>query len=71
MRSKTTIELLGLWENLYNPDFKGVEFDAFKNEAGSNAFVLYPSRWIEATGAIGITSRQGNSGGTLTGHTGR
>jgi KilA-N domain. len=65
MRSKTTIEFLGLWESLHNPHFKGVEFDAFKNAAGSNAFVLSPSKWIETTGAIGIISRQGNSGGTF------
>ncbi|MGE5342216.1 MAG: KilA-N domain-containing protein [Candidatus Omnitrophota bacterium] len=65
MRSRATIEFLGLWEKLHNPDFKGVEFDAFKNEAGSNAFVLSPSRWIEATGAIGIISKSGNTGGTF------
>jgi len=47
MRSKTTIEFLGIWEQLNNPAFKGVEFDAFMYEAGSNAFTLSPSRWIE------------------------
>ena len=65
MRSKTTIEFLGLWEKLHNPDFKGVEFDSFMYQAGSNAFVLSPSKWIEATNAIGIISRQGNNGGTF------
>jgi hypothetical protein len=65
MRSKTTIEFLGLWEKLHNPAFKGVEFDAFIREAGSNAFVLSPSKWIEATQAIGIISKQGNTGGTF------
>jgi hypothetical protein len=64
MRSKTTIEFLGLWEKLHNPSFKGVEFDAFVREAGSNAFVLSPSKWIDATQAIGIVSKPGNTGGT-------
>ena len=54
MRSKSTIEFLGLWEQLNNPNFKGVEFDAFKNEAGANAFTMSPKKWIEATNAIGI-----------------
>lgn len=54
MRSRTTIEYLGLWEQLNNPNFKGLEFETFKNEAGSNAFTLSPQRWIEATNAIGI-----------------
>jgi hypothetical protein len=64
IRSKTTIEFLGLWERLNNPLFKGVEFDALHREAGANAFVLSPSKWIEKTNAIGITSKQGNMGGT-------
>ena len=64
MRSKTTIEFLGLWEKLHNPAFKGVEFDAFIREAGSNSFVLSPTKWIEATHAIGIITKQGNTGGT-------
>ncbi len=65
MRSKTTIEFLGLWEKLHNPGFKGVEFDSFMYQAGSNAFVLSPSKWIEATNAIGIISKPGNKGGTF------
>jgi hypothetical protein len=64
MRSKTTIEFLGLWEKLHNPKFKGVEFDSFVREAGSNAFVLSPTKWIENTQAIGIISKPGNTGGT-------
>src|SRR5580704_2007035 len=52
MRSKTTIEFLGLWEKLHNPGFKGVEFDTFMYQAGSNSFVLSPSKWIETTDAI-------------------
>ena len=64
MRSRTTVEFLGLWEQLNNPDFKGVEFDSFLFEAGSNSFTLSPSKWIEATNAKGIISKQGNKGGT-------
>jgi len=65
MRSKTTIEFLGLWEQLNNPNFKGVEFDSFMYEAGSNAFTLSPSKWIESTSAKGIITKQGNNGGTF------
>jgi hypothetical protein len=65
MRSKTTLEFLGLWEKLNNPNFKGVEFDSFMYQAGSNSFVLSPSKWIESTNAIGIISKAGNAGGTF------
>jgi len=65
MRSRTTIEFLGLWEQLNNPEFKGVEFDSFLYEAGSNSFTLSPSKWIEATNAKGIISKAGNHGGTF------
>ena len=65
MRSKSTIEFLGLWEKLNNPFFKGVEFDSLLNESGSNAFTLSPTRWIESTGAIGIISSIGKNGGTF------
>ncbi|NLD95029.1 MAG: KilA-N domain-containing protein [Fibrobacter sp.] len=65
MRSKTTIEFLGLWEKIHNPDFKGVEFDSFMYQAGTNAFVLSPSKWIESTNAIGLISKPGNNGGTF------
>jgi hypothetical protein len=64
LRNKNTIELLGLWEKLHNPDFKLVEFDGFKNEAGLNHFVLSPKLWIEKTNAIGLTSKSGRHGGT-------
>jgi hypothetical protein len=64
IRSKNTIELLGLWEKLHNPDFKQVEFDLFKNEAGYNHFVLSPQKWIETTNAIGLQSKSGRYGGT-------
>ena len=53
MRGRSTIEFLGLWEKLSNPGFKPLEFERFRNEAGSNYFVLSPQRWIEATQAIG------------------
>ncbi len=64
IRSKNTIEFIGLWEQMHNRNFKGIEFDAFKNEAGSNAFSLTPQRWIEKTNAIGIISKSGRYGGT-------
>ena len=64
MRTRSTIEFIGLWEQLHNPNFKGIEFDAFKNESGSNSFSLTPKRWIETTGAIGIISKSGRYGGT-------
>ena len=64
MRNRSTIEFIGLWEQIHNPNFKGIEFDAFKNEAGSNSFTLTPQRWISATNAIGIISKSGRYGGT-------
>lgn len=65
LRSRSTIEFLGLWEKLNNPDFKLVEFDQFRNDAGSNYFVLSPKKWIDSTKAIGITSKSGKYGGTF------
>jgi KilA-N domain len=65
MRSRSTIEFLGLWEKLNNPDFKPLEFERFKSEAGSNYFVLSPQRWIENTNATGINSKSGRYGGTF------
>ncbi|PWM79546.1 MAG: DNA-binding protein [Phascolarctobacterium sp.] len=64
MRNRSTVSFLGLWEELNNPNFKRVEFDAFKNEAGDNGFVLTPQKWIAATNAIGIISKSGRYGGT-------
>ena len=64
LRNRNTIEYLGIWERLYNPDFKPLEFEGFKKEAGLNAFTLSPSKWIESTGAIGIVSKSGRYGGT-------
>ncbi len=65
MRSKGTIEFLGLWEQLHNDKFKGVEFDSFRKQAGSNAFTLSPQKWIEKTNAIGLISKSGRYGGTF------
>ena len=65
LRVRDTIEFLGLWETIHNPSFKGVEFDSFRKEAGTNAFTLSPQRWIENTNAIGIVSKSGRGGGTF------
>jgi len=65
MRGKNTISFLGLWEILNNPNFKPVEFDGFKNEAGYNHFVLSPQKWIENTNAIGLIAKSGRYGGTF------
>ena len=65
MRNRDTIVFLGLWESMNNPDFKPVEFDGFKKEAGANAFTMSPKKWIEATNAIGIVSKSGRYGGTF------
>ena len=65
LRNKNTLEFMGLWERLNNPDFKGVEFDTFYNESGTHSFTLSPERWIEKTDAIGIQSARGRSGGTF------
>jgi hypothetical protein len=65
LRTRDTIEFLGLWEKMNNPDFKPVEFEGFRNEAGKNSFVLSPQKWISATGAIGIVSKSGRYGGTF------
>ncbi len=64
MRNRNTVEFIGLWETLHNPDFKPVEFDTFRKQAGLNNFNLTPKKWIEKTNAIGITSRSGRYGGT-------
>ena len=64
LRNRNTIEFLGVWETLYNPDFNRVEFDAFRSQAGLNSFVMTPQKWVDATGAIGIVSKAGRYGGT-------
>ncbi len=64
MRNRNTIEFLGVWERLNNPDFKPLEFEGIRNKAGLNSFVLTPKQWIGATRAIGLTSEAGRYGGT-------
>lgn len=64
LRNRNTIEFLGIWEQLNNPDFKPIEFDGFRKLAGLNSFTLTAKRWIEATSAIGLISKSGRYGGT-------
>lgn len=62
MRNRDTVEFLGIWETLYNPNFKRAEFDTFRSEAGKNSFVISPEKWIENTNAIGMISKRGRYG---------
>jgi len=64
IRNRNTIEFLGIWERLNNPNFKPVEFDGFKTQAGLHSFILTPQKWITKTSAIGIISKPGRYGGT-------
>ena len=64
LRNRNTIEFLGIWEQLNNPDFNSIEFDGIKSQAGLNSFSLTAKRWIEATGATGLISKTGRYGGT-------
>ena len=64
MRNRDVLEFLGLWERLHNPDFKPLEFEGFRKQAGANAFTMSPKKWTEATGAVGIVSKAGRYGGT-------
>lgn len=68
MRLRNTLEYLGVWESIHNPDFKPTEFGRFKEEAGLNSFTMTPKKWIEATGAIGIVSKPGRYGGGTYAH---
>lgn len=68
MRSRATLDFLGLWEELNNPNFNRVDFEAVKNESGSNAFVMTPQKWIKTTNSIGITSKSGRYGGGTYAH---
>ena len=65
MRNRNTIEFLGIWESLYNPMFKPLEFEVFRKEAGLNAFTLSPQKWTKTTNAIGIVAKSGRYGGTF------
>jgi KilA-N domain len=64
LRNRNTVEFLGIWEQIYNPDFKPLEFDRFRAQAGLNSFALSPKKWVEATGAIGLYAKAGRGGGT-------
>ena len=64
LRNRNTIEFLGIWEQLNNPNFKPIEFDGFKKQAGLNSFILTAKKWIESTNAIGLVSKSGRYGGT-------
>jgi hypothetical protein len=68
MRNRNTVEFLGIWEQIHNPNFKGVEFDTFKKEAGLNSFRLTPKKWVETTDALGIQSKAGRYGGGTYAH---
>ena len=59
LRNRNTLEFLGTWEMIYNPDFKVVEFDHFKSEAGLHTFVLSVAEWINKTNAIGLYVKRG------------
>ena len=64
LRNRNTIDFLGIWEKLYNPNFNPIEFDGFRSQAGLNSFVLTSKQWIEKTNAIGLISKAGRYGGT-------
>lgn len=65
MRNRNTIEFLGIWETLYNPDFNPLEFEGFRKQAGLNAFTLSPLKWVNTTNAIGFNVKAGRYGGTF------
>jgi len=68
MRNRNTLEFIGIWEEMNNPDFKGNEFVTFKSQAGLNSFNLTPQKWIKATNAVGIVSKAGRYGGGTFAH---
>ena len=68
MRNRNTVEFIGVWEQLHNSNFKGIEFDTFKKQAGLNSFSLTPKKWIETTSAIGFVSKAGRYGGGTYAH---
>ena len=68
MRNRNTVEFLAVWEELHNPDFNRVQFEAVRSEAGLNRFVMTPTKWIEQTNAIGIVSKAGRYGGETYAH---
>ena len=68
MSSRSIVEFLGVWEEIYNPNFNRAEFDTFKNNAGSNSFSMSPEKWVKTLGAIGIKSKSGRYGGGTFAH---
>ena len=68
LRGRDVVEFLGLWERLHNPDFKLIEFDKFKKDAGSNAYVFSIKEWTEVLGAIGLLTKSGRYGGGIYAH---
>ena len=68
MRNRNTLEFIGIWEQIHNPEFKGLEFETFKMATGLNSFSLTPRKWIDATSAIGFQSRAGRYGGGTYAH---
>lgn len=64
LRNKNTIEFLGIWEEMYNPDFNSPEFEGIKNEAGLNRFILSVKQWTEKTNSMGLIAKAGRYGGT-------
>lgn len=64
LRNKNTIEFLGIWEEMYNPNFNSPEFEGIKNEAGLNRFILSVKQWVEKTNSRGIIAKAGRYGGT-------
>lgn len=64
LRNRNTLEFLGLWESLHNPEFNSLEFEGIRNQAGLNAFTLSPKKWINLTNSIGLVSKAGRYGGT-------
>jgi len=68
MRNRDTIEFLGVWERINNPNFKHLEFDVFKSIAGSNRFVLTPNKWIRTVNAVGLINKSGRYGGGTFAH---
>lgn len=68
MRNRNTVEFIGTWEQLHNPNFKSIEFETFKKLSGLNSFSLTPKKWIEGTSAIGFISKAGRYGGGTYAH---
>ena len=68
LRGRDVVEFLGLWERLHNPNFKLIEFDKFKKDAGSNAYVFSIKEWTEVLGAIGLLTKSGRYGGGIYAH---